>query len=675
VEGLNPQLALLNPLGVPERRDITLKLGVPLISLSAQEQAEVRAEVQTEVQTEVQGSFEEPPSDVGAWRGVGTLPAPLHPDHSKGAPSKGEVWRAVWRLSVNEMPYLTDHCFFRQPQGWPVLRDRFPVVPMTLSVQWVMEAAQAMLNASGLEERVVGVTEVRASKWVEVEPALEVEVEASPSPALSQALTFGELRRVKVTLKGHLSAVVLLSAQPLAPPVSPSPVLPHERPAPISASQVYQDRWMFHGPQYEAIARLDALSPKGIRGLLRATSTPGALLDNVGQLFGLWVMLTEAEDRVVMPVSIKELMIYGPPPVEGELLSCTVWIERLERRDVVAHICVWRGGHLWAMIKGWRDWRFETSGALWSLMRYPERSLYASPLALPPALSERLARGGVPSSALSLTLAEGVSASASSREFLVGRCLNQEEQATYRAAPTRAQQAWLAGRIAAKDAARALRWRAQHAQGAAPSPLFPIEVSTAREESGALCFTAEGAGAPFNTSIAHKGGSALAAACPRALAQLGVDVEPVMERDVAWREVSFSAEERALIEAQLSEALRAFESRTPQPSLALRLRASVWTAAWCVKEARAKASRLGLGAPKQWCIEALSLSVTPQGLIVEAQVRGQAQRADQPPALCVAWSLQLSSAPALAALCVLPSHQFLPPHARGAKGFDSEAEA
>jgi 4'-phosphopantetheinyl transferase EntD len=317
------------------------------------------------------------------------------------------------------------------------------------------------------------------------------------------------------------------------------------------------------------------------------------------------------------------------------------------------------------MIKGWRDWRFETSGALWSLMRYPERSLYASPLTLPSELSEALEREGLPPSALSLTLAEGVSASASSREFLVGRCLNQEEQATYRAAPTRAQQEWLAGRIAAKDAARVLRWRAQHAQGSAPSPLFPIEVSTACEESGALRFTAEGAGAPFNASITHKGGSALAAACPRSLAQLGVDVEPVVAREKTWREASFCPRERTLIEAQLTGVLRALESRASHSSLALRLQESVWTAAWCLKEARAKACRAGLGAPKQWLIEALSLSVTSQGVSVEARVSGRAQRADQPSALCVAWSVTLSGAPALAApalavpalaaLCVLPS--------------------
>src|SRR6185312_2429348 len=34
-------------------------------------------------------------------------------------------------LAVTSDPYLHDHCFYRQPPGWPIVSDHYPVVPMT----------------------------------------------------------------------------------------------------------------------------------------------------------------------------------------------------------------------------------------------------------------------------------------------------------------------------------------------------------------------------------------------------------------------------------------------------------------------------------------------------------------------------------------------------------------
>ena len=71
---------------------------------------------------------------------------------------------------------------------------------------------------------------------------------------------------------------------------------------------------MFHGEAYQGIDSLIGIAPQGIRGVIRHDDTPGALLDNVGQLFGLWVMLTQSVDRVVMPVRLERvqfLCMYG----------------------------------------------------------------------------------------------------------------------------------------------------------------------------------------------------------------------------------------------------------------------------------------------------------------------------------------------------------------------------
>ncbi|MBM4290291.1 MAG: 4'-phosphopantetheinyl transferase superfamily protein, partial [Deltaproteobacteria bacterium] len=592
-EGLDVRVEALQESCDPPPRALALRLGVPFVRLPAAERGLLRG---------ARAPAARPVSDVGAWRGAATCPGAL-------APAGEDTWRGEWSVSVEEQPHLLDHCFFRQPAAWPHVRDRFPVVPMTLSLQWVMEAAQA-LCAPG--ERVVGARDVRASRWVEAAPAQRLAVEARR--LADDAAGRGAL---EVTLKGHLSAVAITARAPLAPPPAPPLPLRDERPSPVRGAQIYEDRWMFHGPAYYGVHEVTALSPDGIRGVLRCPAAPGALLDAVGQLFGLWVMLTAREDRVVMPVSLEEVLFYGPPPPPGALLPCAVWVERLDRREARARMCVWRDGRVWATLAGWRDWRFETSGALWDLMRYPERALYARPLVHTPALT--------------LTLAEGVSAAASSREFLVGRCLTGAERDAYRALAAPRQQGWLAGRIAAKDAARAARWAAFVARHpAAPPPaLFPVEVAVEPTASGAPRFGA-GAGEGLWLSITHAGGAAVAAVSARG--PVGVDLEPVAAREDSWARAAFSDAERARLEALAPPAARPL----------------LLTAAWCAKEAAAKALDAGLGAPRAWEVLALSGAAGAEGA-----AEGAAEvRAPSGARLAARWrALDVAGARCVLALC------------------------
>ena len=185
---------------------------------------------------------------------------------------------------------------------------------------------------------------------------------------------------IHVTLKGHLSARAQVLTTPSAPPEIPWVPFEAEQSSPLRATDIYAERWMFHGEAYQGIDALIGIAPKGIRGVIRHDDTPGALLDNVGQLFGLWVMLTQSIDRVVMPVRLERVQFYGPPPPRGAQLPCAVQIEELGRREVKARMVLWYEGQVWATFVGWRDWRFETSGTLWGLMRYPEHNLYSAAL-------------------------------------------------------------------------------------------------------------------------------------------------------------------------------------------------------------------------------------------------------------------------------------------------------
>lgn len=581
-EGYDVALEHLTLPGVRGPRAITLNLGSSLLQVNTTSSDDLTLSSESPLRRSPKDpppqasppSKAQPgrPHDVGAHRGLATYPSPL--TLNPLAQESSDAWSARWSVTIDAFPYLRDHCFFRQPAHWPELSDLFPVVPMTLSVQWVMEVAQqlsdarARANGEAPRSRVVEVSDVRASKWIEVEPPCTLEVDAY----------WADEDEVKVSIRGHLTARARVAQTPPKRPERAWTSLEGELPPPLSASDIYRDRWMFHGSAYQGIDELTGIAPGGIRGVIRHDDTPGALLDNVGQLFGLWVMLTQEVDRVVMPVRLERVAFYGPPPPRGARLPCLVELAEVGRREVKAHMTLWYEGRVWASFVGWRDWRFETSGSLWGLMRYPEHNLYCEPLINTPQLT--------------LTLAEGIASAASSREFLVGRCLNHVERAEYRALSSPRQRGWLAGRIAAKDAARAALWRS----GA--GPLYPIEFALAPSSSGGPpCFALESSQplrgrAPY-LSISHSAGLALAALSPpqASLRALGVDLERIIDRGEAeesWRQASFTHTERKRVE------------RLPQER-----RLDAYMTLWVSKEAAAKAACAlgvveGLGSPKRW---------------------------------------------------------------------------
>jgi hypothetical protein len=55
---------------------------------------------------------------------------------------------------------------------------------------------------------------------------------------------------------------------------------------------------MFHGEKYQGITEVSAVGTKGIIGKIKGNGGKGSLLDNAGQLFGLWLQLTLVKDRI-----------------------------------------------------------------------------------------------------------------------------------------------------------------------------------------------------------------------------------------------------------------------------------------------------------------------------------------------------------------------------------------
>ena len=84
---------------------------------------------------------------------------------------------------------------------------------------------------------------------------------------------------------------MLLSERYPAPPAPDRTPLRDRRRPVVSARELYEQRWMFHGPRFAGVARVDALAADGIAGAVLALPARGALLDSVGQLIGHWMQV------------------------------------------------------------------------------------------------------------------------------------------------------------------------------------------------------------------------------------------------------------------------------------------------------------------------------------------------------------------------------------------------
>src|SRR5206468_805134 len=134
-----------------------------------------------------------------------------------------------------------------------------------------------------------------------------------------------------------------------------------------------------HGPAFQGIAEVGALGDDGISGTLQTGAARGALLDNAGQLFGYWFMARHDRDRLAMPVRIGRVRRFGPHPVAGQRLNCTVRIRQIDERRVVGDLSLDRDGRVWTVIEQWEKRRFETDERFWAVIRWPERNLLCQP--------------------------------------------------------------------------------------------------------------------------------------------------------------------------------------------------------------------------------------------------------------------------------------------------------
>jgi phosphopantetheine--protein transferase-like protein len=489
---------------------------------------------------------------VSAWQSapavaVAAPTAPTAPP-APVAPRRSSVERV---FSLADLPFVRDHCLLLQPDGWADDSDRFPVVPLTTLLELMADAARALVPG----RTVVGFEQVRALRWLVVAP---------PTTATVTSIEAGRdqdgFGRVKVTIEGYSSGVVVMAdGWPASPTIIDRP-LTGERAPMVTARQLYDDRWMFHGPQFAGVAEVTAVADDGIRGVLRPLPAPGALLDSAGQLIGHWMQVGVENDRTVFPVSVDAIRLYGPQPAAAEALACTARITELTdtgmRSDATLRT---PDGQVWCRIEGWATRRFATDNLIWRVKMAPE----VAGVGEPQLGGWCLVRERWPGTA--------------SRELMMRRYLNAAERAEYEGLHARRQRHWLLGRVAAKDAVRTWLW--DHGHG----PVFPCEITVSNDPTGRPRVTGPFAG-DLHLSIAHSGDLGVALVSPDG--PVGIDVEAIDDRALDTERIGFTDAEHRLLDAESTHA----GDRT-----------AALVRFWAAKEAVAKARGTGfLGNPRNF---------------------------------------------------------------------------
>ncbi|GAA3943336.1 4'-phosphopantetheinyl transferase superfamily protein [Chitinophaga oryziterrae] len=444
-------------------------------------------------------------------------------------------------ISLDNTPYLIDHALIRQRPGWHCPDDMDPVIPMTMIFELFADIARE--NAPG--KIVNKISLIQVFQWMNV---------ATP---FRETIT-GEWKdagNISMNLENYANASVELSDNYQKPTISS---LQTGNPLDITKTpaQIYEEH-MFHGPAYQGIKEITAVGDKGITGIIESSTGKGSLLDNAGQLFGLWLQLTLEKDRIAFPVKIQEVAFYDNMQDQQGSFECTCELTEMNDEFATGNIILKRNNKVWAIITGWQNRRLEIDEALWRISMSPLHN----------RMSEEIAPG--------IFMFHNAYQRVVSWDFILKRYFNQTEKAYIRSLLPNKRKERIISRVAVKDAVRALlKQQKQEAY-------YPIEFEV-RTDAAGKPFPQGSMTNGINISIAHKNTDAVGIA--RFDKPVGIDIEEISEKSAGFTELVFTESELKLI---------------TDPEWIIR--------GWVAKEAYGKYLGKGLqGNPKAYTIEEIT---------------------------------------------------------------------
>jgi acyl transferase domain-containing protein len=412
--------------------------------------------------------------------GDGEVPATVLPKHGPRFPLLGSVVSltegreliAVHRLDPEEALLLRDHTFGRDVSQTDESLLGLPVVPFTVSMEMLAEAAATLLPG----RVVVGMKDVRGHQWIALDDGpVTLRLIARRDPTGDGHEVKVELRRLAagddVTTQAGTrvveGTVTLAGAYP-APQAAAEFMLRAERSCPQDTTDLYQGR-MFHGPRFQGVVSLDRRGANGIQATMAilptndlfagtpdpAMVTDPQLLDAAGQLVGFWAAEHPDRDFAFFPFALEELHLFGPPPQTGTAVTGQARISPVGDQQLRSDIdLIGPDGHLLARLIGWASYRVGLPGPLSRLVGIPRDTTFAEPWTV---LTERLAAPD----AVACCRVDNVPLSLQHggiwQRALAHLVLSRRERVTWSSlpGPDRARSEWLLGQVAAKDAVRA----------------------------------------------------------------------------------------------------------------------------------------------------------------------------------------------------------------------------
>ncbi|UWX61121.1 4'-phosphopantetheinyl transferase superfamily protein [Chryseobacterium oranimense] len=428
-----------------------------------------------------------------------TIPRPVV---SKAAVSKN--FSKLLYVTLDTHPYLIDHSLLRQPKGWTNVSDMEPVIPMTMIFEQLAEIAQAEIPGT----RVHKIMNVSVFQWMNVAKPFEKTVK-------------GEWRsnnHAYLDIENFANAEVLLASSAPAVPafnLAIGDLLPIER----TPEEIY-DKHMFHGELYQGITEISAVGTKGIVGKIKGNGGKGSLLDNAGQLFGLWLQLTLTKDRIAFPVKIRDIEFFGDMEDQDGLFECTCILTELNEEFAIADIILKRDGKVWCAITGWQNRRLEIDEPLWNVSMSPLHN----------RLSEEIAP--------EVFFFHQAYTRVASWDFILKRYFNQTEKQYHQQLLPNKRKEWMVSRVAVKDAVRnLLREKKNH-------PCFPITFEIGKDDVGKPYLIGD-VTEDIHISLAHKEKDAVGIA--RQGGPVGIDMEIMEERSAGFYDLVFTDHELTLL--------------------------------------------------------------------------------------------------------------------------------
>lgn len=469
----------------------------------------------------------------------------IQPAQVKAIETVKKPFKEEISITTKGYPYITDHTVVKQPDYWTVVEDFDVVIPMTMSIEMMMEIAEKYAPS----RKVLGLSSFNIFQWMNVFHEFKLQTEGS---WISDDL-------MKLEMKNFITTEIMLGNEYPTPPLKYAAEIDlgkrtHEPPT----RQFIYHELMFHGPNYQGVVEATEINEHGMKAVVKDAGGKASLLDTLGQLIGIYLRTVVKENNVCFPVSVGKITFYQDFHDQDGIFDFTLVVTEINDDFINGDMILKRNGKVWCIAENWLNRRFEMDNALWDIINIPLENKLAKRLEGTPLMYFDLAYPKT-----------------GSWPFIEKRYLNREEKAHLKGLLLNKRRPFIISRIAIKDAIRTYITEKYGKKS------YPIEIAIGHDEKGKPFAKGLEELNGLEISLSHKGNESVAFVSDK---PVGIDIEQIEERSPDFMEMSFTEGELILLKDK---------EQAEWP-----------TRFWTAKEAYGKMLGVGLeGNPKKYEIE------------------------------------------------------------------------